>query len=493
VEAGPQRVVIIDDTADLRDLLRIAFGRGGMQVVGEAGDGLAGIEAVRTRKPDVILLDLSMPVMDGLEALPHIRALAPEARIVVLSGFGATELAERALKVGADGYLQKGVSLAKILDYVRDLTAGRPTDPASHITPAAEARLAPVDADSDPAAQHDPVLDSVRWWDVLTRAPFGIVELGAERPYRLVRMNGAARDLLAHDPIPPGTPMQEVSPELADAIAENRLRGDVDFEAGTGIDLVRVSLRPSGASLVVYLQPIADDVGKLRSAIATTAHEIRGPVTVLCGVAETLTTVGDSDLDATLLTRMMASVQRQSRMLDSITTDLLTAAQIQRGTLRVEPRALDPIALVETLIQDRYPGSVTIEVGDRRPVLADPLRLGQMIGNLLSNAHKYGRPPIVLRARPSADHPELLCIDVEDNGDGVAPEFQAQLFREFSRASGTAAAGTGLGLHVVRTLAEAQGGTVSHSAAPGGGAVFTLCLQAVSVTSEDDAPVNDQV
>ena len=480
LENRPLRVVIIDDTADLRDLLRIALARGGMSVVAEAADGLAGIEAVRTGSPDVILLDLSMPVMDGLEALPQIRALAPAARIIVLSGFGASELAERALEAGADGYLQKGASLSRILDYIRDIVAGRPMDPAPRSAPATEVRQAPEAVGEVTDVQSDAVPEGAVRWDALARAPFGIIELGEESPYRLIRLNIAARELLLYGPMHPGTPLQQICPELASAIAENRLRGDIDFEVNTGVDLVRVNLRPSGASLLVYLQPIADEVGHLRSAIATTAHEIRGPVTVLCGIAETLAAVGDGELDAELQAWTMASVQRQSRMLDSITADLLTAAQVQRGTLRVEPRALDPIPLIETLIQDRYPGSVAVEVGDRRHVLADPLRLEQMIGNLLSNAHKYGRPPIVLRTQPCADRPELLCIDVLDNGLGVPGEFQTQLFREFSRASGTAAAGTGLGLHVVRTLAEAQGGTASYAAAPDGGAVFTLTLQAVA-------------
>src|SRR5215213_3626970 len=98
---SPLRVVIIDDTEDLRELLRFALARGGMDVVAEAGDGRAGIEAVRDSMPDVVLLDLSMPVMDGMAALPHLRELAPYAKIIVLSGFGANQMAERALAIGA--------------------------------------------------------------------------------------------------------------------------------------------------------------------------------------------------------------------------------------------------------------------------------------------------------------------------------------------------------------------------------------------------------
>ncbi len=120
----PVRVVIVDDTYDLRDLLRLTLTRGGMEVVGEAGDGLAGIDVVRSERPDVVLLDLSMPVMDGLEALPSIRRLVPAAKIIVLSGFGASQMSERALATGADGYLQKGMSLKRILDYVRGIVEG---------------------------------------------------------------------------------------------------------------------------------------------------------------------------------------------------------------------------------------------------------------------------------------------------------------------------------------------------------------------------------
>jgi signal transduction histidine kinase/DNA-binding NarL/FixJ family response regulator len=472
VTAVPLRVVIIDDTADLRDLLRVALGRGGLSVVGEAGDGLAGIEAV--------LLDLSMPVMDGIEALPQIRAVAPSAKIIVLSGFEAAELTDRALDSGADAYIQKGVSLGRILDCIRDVTGDRQTAaPSIPFNQSREARPTSDGTATPASAQSHPPEDNATWGDALTRAPFGVLEVDADEPHRLIRMNVAAGDLLAYDSPEAGAPLRHICPELATAVSENRLRGEVDFETSTDAHLLKASLRPIGTSLLIYICPISDEVGALRSAIATTAHEIRGPVGVLCGVAETLALVGDGYLEPSLRERLMASAQRQAHVLDSITADLLTAAQIQRGTLRVDPRALDPVALSETLIQERYPGSVTLEVGDTRHVLADERQLEQMIGNLLCNADKYGQAPIVLRTRPCPGHPELMCIDVQDNGPGVSAEFETQLFREFSRASGTAVAGTGLGLHVVRSLAEAQGGRVSYATAPGGGAVFTLTLQAI--------------
>ncbi len=470
VAAAPLRAVIVDDTEDLRELLRMALVRGGMSVVGEAGDGRAGIEAVRVGQPDVILLDLSMPVMDGLEALPTMRQLVPNARIIVLSGFGADQMAERAMELGADGYLQKGASLGKILDHIRDVVEGRAINPVG--SPAIDATVV-ADKTVVPLPSGP--------WDAIEFAPYGVVEVSTETPYRIVRLNAAAQQVL-DQPTVAGAPLHESARALARTLADNRLRGDIEFEVTLADHAVEVTVRHTSTTLLLYLRTITDEVGILRSAIATTAHEIRGPVAVLCAVAETIADAKEGDIDAEQNLRLMASIGRQARMLDGITADLLTAAQIQRGTLRIDLHTIDPVVTVNTVIADHYSATVAVEVEDRRMIVADPLRLEQMLGNLLSNAHKYGAPPVLVRVRRSPDHPSLVSIDVTDQGSGVPPEFRQHLFREFSRASGTSAAGTGLGLHVVRTLAQAQGGSISYAPGESGGAVFTLIMPAAKTS-----------
>lgn len=467
VSPEPLRVVIVDDTADLRELLRFALTRGGMDVVAEAGDGLAGIEAVRTTNPDIVLLDLSMPVMDGLEALPRIREIAPLAKILVLSGFDADRMAERAMATGADGYLQKGASLGRILDSIRDIVEGRSTAPVPLTPPEPRPRrvrdLRPRPL--VPAATEQPS------WDPVALAPWGILEVGAEAPYRMQAANPAAR-LLLGTRAGEGEPLHEIAPGIATAIANTRLVGDVDFEATVQDRPVRVTLRHTQHSLVLYLQTTTDEVGRLRNAIATTAHEIRGPVTVLRAITETLL---EEELEAEHRSRMMASVSRQTRLLDTITGDLLVVAQLQRGTLRIDLADVDPVDVIRSVIEDVARTTTLIEVSDPRPVRADVVRLHQMLGNLVTNAHKYGHPPVELRVRTSAAHDHLVCLDVIDHGPGVPTSFRSQLFDEFSRASGTAAPGTGLGLHVVQALAQAQGGAVSYDSGSRG-SVFTISL-----------------
>lgn len=458
VEDAPLRVVVIDDTEDLRDLIRIALTRGGMTVVGEAGNGLDGIKTVRAERPDIVLLDLSMPLMDGLQALPHLRRIVPAAKIIVLSGFGATQMAERALASGADGYLQKGMSLGGILERVREIALGPDAGPGVGGT-----SLGVVRAEGSPAVS-----------EALALAPYGVLEVQREPPFRLVHANPAAARLLDDEPVE-GSPLAVLSTEIAALVEAG---AEPTAIAGTTSCLVKVTIREAGPSLLVYLEPSSEDVDALRRNVAATAHEIRGPVTVLNALAETLAHHDLAD-DPLQRERLMSSVARQARMLDGITGDLLVTAQLERGALRLDRGPVDPVEIARSVLADqKLPTEV--EVLDGRLVDADPLRLQQMLGNLVRNAVKYGAPPIVVRVRPDGSGPGMIAIDVEDHGPGVPEEFRHRLFEEFARAAGTTVPGVGLGLHVVRTLAEQHGGSVGYLPRAGGGAVFTLRLPAVS-------------
>ena len=120
----PVRVLIADDAPDIRLLLRMYLTDSRLHVVGEATNGVEAVEMVKTERPDAIILDLAMPVMDGLEAIPLIKEAAPATKIVVLSGFDAERMAERAMKLGAEAYLQKGVALGEISQTLWNLCRG---------------------------------------------------------------------------------------------------------------------------------------------------------------------------------------------------------------------------------------------------------------------------------------------------------------------------------------------------------------------------------
>lgn len=124
------RVLLVDDNDKLRGLYRLGLETmGGMEVVGEASDGMAGIQTAGATKPDIILLDLSMPTMDGLEALGQIRSASPSSHVVVLTGFQRGRLEEIALQLGASAFLEKGIAPTQLADALRMVTAGAPPPP----------------------------------------------------------------------------------------------------------------------------------------------------------------------------------------------------------------------------------------------------------------------------------------------------------------------------------------------------------------------------
>lgn len=116
------RVVIADDTPDIRSLLRWCLEPDDrFEVVGEAANGAEAVELITALDVDAILLDLAMPVMDGLQAIPQIKVASPGTRIVVLSGFEETVMASEALARGADAYLEKGIAVAEIASVLQDM------------------------------------------------------------------------------------------------------------------------------------------------------------------------------------------------------------------------------------------------------------------------------------------------------------------------------------------------------------------------------------
>jgi DNA-binding NarL/FixJ family response regulator len=105
---APIRVLVCDDVEAFRALMRYTLQEDpGIEVVGEAADGMAAIAAAERLQPDVVLLDLTMPVLDGIDAISTVLECAPATRVVALSGWGADRMAERALAQGAFAYVEK--------------------------------------------------------------------------------------------------------------------------------------------------------------------------------------------------------------------------------------------------------------------------------------------------------------------------------------------------------------------------------------------------
>lgn len=119
------RVLVVDDhTVVRRGLCWLIKLRPGMEVVGEGADGIEAVRLARARQPDVILLDLVMPRMDGIEAIREIHRENPNARVLVLTGFAEDEKVFSAIKAGALGYLLKDASPEELFQAIRNVYRG---------------------------------------------------------------------------------------------------------------------------------------------------------------------------------------------------------------------------------------------------------------------------------------------------------------------------------------------------------------------------------
>ena len=118
------RLLLVDDHKLLRQGLRRAVEEAGFDVVGEAGDGEEAVRLAIELQPDLVLMDVTMPVLDGIEATRRLRQSAPEARVVILTMHGEEETIDRALRAGAVAYLLKDCSTDQVADTLRAVAAG---------------------------------------------------------------------------------------------------------------------------------------------------------------------------------------------------------------------------------------------------------------------------------------------------------------------------------------------------------------------------------
>ena len=168
MSGDPIRVLIVDDHAVVREGLRTFLElQDGIEVAGEAGDGAEAIELAQRLAPDVILMDLVMPRLDGIGAMRALREHVPHARVIVLTSFLDDERLMPALEAGADGYLLKDVEPAELARAIRTAQSGE-----AMIAPTVAGRLLRTLAQPRPPAATD--------GERLTRREREVLELMAE-------------------------------------------------------------------------------------------------------------------------------------------------------------------------------------------------------------------------------------------------------------------------------------------------------------------------
>lgn len=218
--------------------------------------------------------------------------------------------------------------------------------------------------------------------------------------------------------------------------------------------------------------------------LAVVTHELRTPLTSVIGLLTTMSARADA-LSTEEVRSFSELARTQGWRLDRLIEDLLDAARVKRTPLSVHPEPMDPRVVVEQAVaglRGAFPQAlIEVDVEPMHQRLVDVDAVTRIVENLLSNAVKYtpATAPISVRA---SEEPGGVRLQVRDHGAGIPAPHREAVFERFVRGEDPFnRGGLGLGLYIVRALAEAHGGWVEVVDTPGGGATFTVWLAAPTV------------
>jgi len=534
------RVLIAEDDYLVGEMIKGLLEEAGYTVIGEAADGLEVIEMVQSLRPDVVLMDIGMPEIDGVEATRLIYEHCPTP-VVVLTAYETEELVERASAAGVGAYLVKppnvpeveraiAIAMARFGDMVelRDY-AGQLEQRVRERTAQFQAQYARLDAILSSTTDGIVVTDRqgeiiqanpvAQAWLTQTLSPEGAARLregvrdlarqvaaetagtgaaGGERPGTVLELKGLDLELRAAPISPPPAP----SPDCG---------GREGGEAVVVVDIHDVS----------YLKAL--DRMKARF-VTNISHELRTPITTAKLYTALLQRISPEQSEEKWRQYLDALAQ-ETDWLARLVQDILQISHIDTGRLEMKPRPVFLDELSETtvashraLAQERgltldhlleEPGTLASSwpealLGDpdsaglglgraqssRRAVepsvplvtLVDPERMVQVLNNLVGNAIRYtpeGGKVVVSVGKKELDGRAWATVTVADTGMGIPEEELPHVFERFFRGEKPRTmqlSGTGLGLAIVKEIVELHGGRVTVESEVDAGTIFTVWL-----------------
>ena len=440
------KVLCVDDHSIVRQGIAMLLAvEEDMALVAEASNGREAIQQYRTHRPDITLMDLQMPGMNGLDAISAIRAEFPQARIIVLTTYAGDAQAQRALQAGARGYLLKNALHKELLEAIRAVHVGRKALPSESSFELAEQATE----------------------EALTQAEINLLRFIAhgEAYADIARALSLSEDKVAGD----------VQVILSKLDAQDRAHAAAD-ELNKGMVETERAARHA-----------AEAANRAKSEfLAGMSHELRTPLNAVLGYAQLLAM--DGGLSAQQA-RGVHTIHQSGLHLLALINDILDLARIEAGHTELRPEPLKLPDLLRSVVDlmkvkaDEKQLAFRFVAGDGLPdvVLADERRLRQVLLNLLGNAIKFtdvGSVSLSASADATGPAQVLLRLDIEDTGVGMHPEDLDKIFRPFEQVGDLQrrSGGTGLGLAITRALVKDMGGQVHVRSELGQGSRFRLEL-----------------
>jgi two-component system, OmpR family, phosphate regulon sensor histidine kinase PhoR len=493
-------ILVVDDEESIREGSGRILTRMGYQVY-KASRGSEGLEILGSHPIEIVLLDLKMPGMDGMEVLAHIQRLNPEILVIIITGYATLETAVEAMKQGAYDFIAKPFEpdqLRIVINRAKERI--RLTEETEKLAQEQQRNLADLGTEKS------------RIRTIVESLPNGVLVTNVQGQVAL--MNPAFQWLMGIESGSKTIPEDKATGEPIEACILDKgfCQFVEDISAGkaqslpatyefTTIDekYLMASGRPvlgdQGECLgaVVNLVDITamKVLDRLKSEfVAKVSHELRSPLST---IHEQLALVlkdmveKESPRDQYLLSR----AKEKTQGLISLIGDLLDLSRIEAGNVcsDCKPVKLDDLLksivdFMETRAIGKNQSLKLILYDAPIPLIsADPRALESVFGNLIANAINYTRDggaiEVKISLAPNRIQPEKIRIDVSDTGFGIEAKDIDNIFKRFYRVKNEKTrfiTGTGLGLPIVKGLLDELGGSIQVKSEPSQGSTFTVLL-----------------
>lgn len=483
-------VLVVDDEQGIRDGCERILTRMGCQVH-TASNGEDGLAVIAAEAIDILLLDLKMPGIDGMEVLARVSQSHPHILVIVITGFATVETAIEAMKQGAYDFIPKPFDP----DQLRIVSA-RAADKVQ-----LRRKTERLEAEKRRNLQ-DLGTEKSRVATIIDSLPNGVIVTNAEG--EVVLVNPALRRHLGLDEAP------MAGKQVSDVIADEGLCSLVmEISKGRYVDFDDIPTYEFSVDADSFLmargRPVLGEnreclgavtnimdvtairvLDRLKSEfVAKVSHELRSPLSTIheqlaLVLSDLIGQVSESD--AHLLSR----AKEKTKGLISLIGDLLDISRIEAGAVcqELKPIQLEDllgniIDFMQTQAQTKNQ-TLTLNIPDTPlpQVKADPLALESIFGNLIANAINYTPEGGSIRVEAAMSGINL-GISVKDTGFGMEERHLEKIFERFYRVKTDKTrfiTGTGLGLPIVKGLVDSLGGRISVESVPDEGSSFTVLL-----------------
>ena len=475
---GPYRpsILVVDDEPRIREGCQIVLSEQGFDVE-LAEEGKSGLQRIEERHFDIVLVDLMLPALSGLDVLERIRARHPDTVVIVITGYATVEHSIKAMKNGAFDFIPKPFTpeqlrlvVAKALEHNRALADIAETRSRLRVM---VNRL--MDGVMTTDSSKNIVLANPAFLHMMGYHGKSVIGQKADD----IIDNRALLELMDKALALPASSGSEVTTQLEEARGDERIFSArcAPFRSRTGLTMGTITVLNDITAL--------KKMDKMKSDfVSMVSHEIRSPMNSIMAQLKVIL----DGLAGDVTDKQKEILERACQRIHSLTclvSELLDLARIESGLISQEKQSVDmgQILKDQVLLHSETAKAKQIELAlemaqDLPRILASRQSMEEIISNLVTNAIKY-TPEGGKVAVCACVENEYIKIDVSDTGFGIPIEELDNIFTRFYRVKNQQTRniiGTGLGLSIVKSLVQAHYGSISVKSRPGAGSIFTVRL-----------------